>query len=219
MKILITGGAGYLGSVLTPTLLAQGHDVTVLDNFYFNQNSLLDCCQHEKFSVVRGDCREESIVKPLVAKADLIIPLAALVGVPICNTDQIATKSTNLEAVEMVCRLAGKQQWVIMPVTNSGYGIGEKGKFCTEETPLKPISTYGITKVRAEEAVLRRKNSISFRLATVFGLSPRMRIDLLVNDFVHRAVTDRAVVVFQGHFKRNFIHVRDVVRVFRHGLA
>ena len=198
MKILITGGAGYLGSVLTPTLLAQGHEVTVLDNFYFNQNSLLDCCQYEKFQVIRGDAREESVVKPFLAKADLIIPLAALVGVPICNTDQIATKTTNQDAVEMICRLAGKQQWVIMPVTNSGYGI---------------------TKVKAEEAVLARDNSISFRLATVFGCSPRMRIDLLVNDFVYRAVYDRAVLIFEGHFKRNYIHIRDVARAFLHGIA
>ena len=219
MKILITGGAGYLGSVLTPTLLAQGHAVTVLDNFYFNQNSLVDCCQYEQFHIVRGDCREESIVKPLVAKADLIIPLAALVGVPICNTDAIATKTTNQDAVEMICRMAGKQQWVIMPVTNSGYGVGEKGKFCTEETPLRPISSYGITKVKAEEAVLARANSISFRLATVFGMSPRMRIDLLVNDFVYRAVYDRAVLIFEGHFKRNYIHIRDVARAFLHGMA
>lgn len=219
MKILITGGAGYLGSVITPTLLAQGHEVTVLDNFYFKQNTLADCCQYETFNVVRGDAREESVVKPLVAKADLIIPLAALVGVPICNTDQIATRTTNQEAVEMICRLAGKQQWVIMPVTNSGYGIGEKGKFCTEETPLRPISSYGITKVKAEEAVLARENSISFRLATVFGMSPRMRIDLLVNDFVYRAVYDRAVLIFEGHFKRNYIHIRDVARAFMHGMA
>ena len=219
MKILITGGAGYLGSVLTPTLLAQGHEVTVLDNFYFNQNSLLDCCQFEKFQVVRGDCREESVVKPLVARADLIIPLAALVGVPLCNTDAIATRTTNQEAVEMLCRLAGKQQWVIMPVTNSGYGVGEKGKFCTEETPLRPISSYGVTKVKAEEAVLSRENSISFRLATVFGCAPRMRMDLLVNDFVYRAVHDRAVLIFEGHFKRNYIHIRDVARAFLHGMA
>jgi nucleoside-diphosphate-sugar epimerase len=219
MKILITGGAGYLGSVLTPTLLSQGHEVTVLDNFYFNQNSLLDCCQYEKFQIVRGDCREESIVKPLVAKADLIIPLAALVGVPLCNTDSLATKSTNQDAVEMICRLAGKQQWVIMPVTNSGYGIGEKGKFCTEDTPLRPLSTYGITKVKAEEAVLGRENSISFRLATVFGCAPRMRLDLLVNDFVYRALHDRAVLIFEGHFKRNYIHIRDVARAFLHGIA
>ena len=215
----MTGGAGYLGSILTPTLLAQGHEVTVLDNFHFHQNSLLDCCQYEKFQVVRGDCREESVVKPLLARADLIIPLAALVGVPICNTDAIATRTTNQEAVEMLCRMAGKQQWIIIPVTNSGYGIGEKGKFCTEETPLRPISTYGVTKVKAEEAVLARENSISFRLATVFGMSPRMRIDLLVNDFVYRALHDRAVLVFEGHFKRNYIHIRDVARVFMHGMA
>ncbi|HEU6448119.1 MAG TPA: NAD-dependent epimerase/dehydratase [Verrucomicrobiae bacterium] len=219
MKILITGGAGYLGSVLTPTLLAQGHEVTVLDNFYFNQNSLADCCQYEKFNVIRGDCRDEKLIKPLVAKADLIIPLAALVGVPLCNTDAMATQTTNRDAVEMVCRLASKNQWVIMPVTNSGYGIGEKGKFCTEDTPLNPISTYGVTKVKAEEAVLSRENSISFRLATVFGMSPRMRIDLLVNDFVYRAFYDRAVVIFEGHFKRNYIHIRDVARAFLHGIA
>jgi nucleoside-diphosphate-sugar epimerase len=219
MKILITGGAGYLGSILTPTLLAQGHEVTVLDNFYFNQNSLLDCCQYEKFSVVRGDCREEAVVKPLVAKADLIIPLAALVGAPLCNTDQIATKTTNQDAVEMLCRLASPRQWMIVPVTNSGYGIGEKGKFCTEDSPLRPISTYGITKVKAEQAVLSRENSISFRLATVFGCAPRMRVDLLVNDFVYRAVHDRAVLIFEGHFKRNFIHIRDVTRAFLHGMA
>ncbi len=219
MQILITGGAGYIGSVLTPTLLSLGHQVTVLDNFFFRQNSLLDCCQHEGFQVVRGDCRDEALMKKLVAQADVIIPLAALVGVPLCNTDAIATQTINQQAVEMLCRLASPQQWIMMPVTNSGYGIGEKGKFCTEETPLRPISTYGVTKVKAEAAVLARDNSISFRLATVFGASPRMRLDLLVNDFVYRAVHDRAVLIFEGHFKRNYIHIRDVVRVFAHGLA
>jgi len=219
MKILITGGAGYIGSVLTPTLLDLGHDVTVLDNFYFKQNSLLDCCHHEKFQVIRGDSRDEALMKALVARADLIIPLAALVGVPICNTDAIATQTTNQDALEMLCRLASRDQWIIMPVTNSGYGIGEKGKHCSEDSPLRPISTYGVTKVKAEEAVLQRENSISFRLATVFGLSPRMRLDLLVNDFVYRAVNDRAVVIFEGHFKRNYIHLRDVVRVFVHGIT
>jgi nucleoside-diphosphate-sugar epimerase len=218
MKILITGGAGYIGSVLTPALLAEGHEVTVLDNFYFDQNSLLDCCQYEKFHVLRGDARDEGLIKSLLPKADLLIPLAALVGVPLCNTDAMATKSTNQDAVEMLCRLAGREQRIMMPVTNSGYGIGEKGKYCTEDSPLKPISTYGVTKVKAEEAVLGRENSISFRLATVFGVSPRMRLDLLVNDFVYRAVTDRAVMIFEGHFKRNYIHIRDVVRVFLHGI-
>jgi nucleoside-diphosphate-sugar epimerase len=218
MKILITGGAGYIGAVLTPTLLAQGHEVTVLDNFMFRQNSLADCCQHDTFQVVRGDCREEAVLKPLVAKADVLIPLAALVGAPMCNQDQVAAQTTNFEAVAMLCRLASKQQRILMPITNSGYGVGEKDKFCTEDTPLRPISTYGITKVKAEATVLQRENSISFRLATVFGMSPRMRIDLLVNDFVYRAVHDRAVVIFEGHFKRNFIHIRDVARVFLHGL-
>ena len=219
MKILVTGGAGYLGSIIVPTLLAQGHEVTVVDNFYFGQNSLLDCCHYDTFHVVRGDAREESVIKPLLAKADVIIPLAALVGVPLCNTDQIATQTTNQNAVEMICKLASKDQWVMMPVTNSGYGIGEKGKHCTEDSPLRPLSTYGVTKVKAEEAVLARENSISFRLATVFGTAPRMRLDLLVNDFVYRAVHDRAVVIFEGHFKRNYIHIRDVAKAFTHGLA
>ncbi|HXC97935.1 MAG TPA: NAD(P)-dependent oxidoreductase [Verrucomicrobiae bacterium] len=218
MNILITGGAGYIGSVLTPTLLALGHEVTVLDNFYFGQNSLMDACHYDKFQVVRGDTRDEALVKPLLAKADLIIPLAALVGVPLCNQDQVGTQTINFDAVAMICRLASKSQRIIMPVTNSGYGVGEKGKFCTEETPLRPLSTYGITKVKADEAVLQRENSISFRLATVFGLSPRMRLDLLVNDFVYRAVHDRAALIFEGHFKRNYIHIRDVVRVFIHGI-
>lgn len=218
MKILITGGAGYIGSVLTPHLLQEGHEVTVLDNFMFGQATLLECCKHEGFSIVRGDCRDESVVKPLVAKADAIIPLAALVGAPMCKNDQIGARTINQEAVEMICRLASPSQWVLMPVTNSGYGVGEKGKFCTEETPLRPISLYGTTKVAAEAAVLGHANSLTFRLATVFGMSPRMRVDLLVNDFVHRAVTDRAVVIFEGHFKRNYIHIQDVARVFSFAL-
>lgn len=218
MKILITGGAGYLGSVLSPTLLAAGHEVTVVDTFMFRQNSLADCCHYETFQVVRGDCRNESLMKKLVAKADVIIPLAALVGAPLCNRDAIGAQTINSDAVRMVCQLASPEQWVLMPTTNSGYGVGEKDKFCTEETPLRPISLYGVTKVEAEQAVLERQNSISFRLATVFGMSPRMRVDLLVNDFVYRALHDRAVVIFEGHFKRNYIHIRDVARVFLHGL-
>jgi nucleoside-diphosphate-sugar epimerase len=219
MKILITGAAGYIGSVLTPTLLSLGHEVTALDNFYFRQNSLTDCCRYNTFQMVRGDCRDESLMKSLVTKADVVIPLAALVGAPMCDGDRVAAQTTNCDAVAMLCRLTSKQQWVIMPVTNSGYGIGEKDKHCTEDTPLRPLSLYGITKVKAEEAVLQRENSISFRLATVFGMSPRMRLDLLVNDFVYRAMHDRAVVIFEGHFKRNYIHIQDVVRAFVHGLS
>jgi len=218
MRILVTGGAGYIGSVLTPALLQAGHQVTVLDTFLFRQNSLTDCCHQEGFDVVRGDCRNEPLVKSLLAKADLVIPLAALVGAPMCDQDPVGAQTINLEAVQMLCRLASKDQQILMPVTNSGYGIGEKEKMCTEDSPLRPISLYGTTKVRAEEAVLQRENGMSFRLATVFGMSPRMRIDLLVNDFVYRAVHDRAVVIFEGHFKRNFIHIRDIARLFLHGI-
>ena len=219
MKILITGGAGYIGSVLTPTLLQAGHDVTVLDNLMFRPTSLADCCQYDTFQVVRGDCRDESVMRPLLAQADVIIPLAALVGAPLCDRDRLAAQSTNAYGVRLACRLASKRQRVIMPTTNSGYGIGEAGKLCTEETPMRPLSLYGRSKIEAEEAVLEHGNSLSFRLATVFGMSPRMRLDLLVNDFVYRAVNDRAVVIFEGHFKRNYIHIRDVARAFLHALA
>jgi len=217
-NILVTGGAGYIGSVLVPQLLAKGHDVTVLDNFLFGQSTLLDCCPHDNFSVVRGDCRDEEVLKPLLRNADIIIPLAALVGAPMCKMDKLAAQSTNADAVQTLCRLAAATQSIIIPVTNSGYGIGEKGKFCTEDTPLRPISLYGTSKCEAEMAVLERGNGLSFRLATVFGASPRMRIDLLVNDFVHRAVNDRAVVIFEGHFKRNYIHIRDVAKAFLHAV-
>src|SRR5262245_61258395 len=188
LSILVTGGVGYLGSTIVPALLAEGNRVTVLDNFMFGQASLNQLCSDPNFDVYRGDVRDSDILKPLVKKADVIIPLAALVGAPLCNADKVAAETVNRDAVLTLLQLAGRQQRIIMPVTNSGYGIGEKGKLCTEETPLRPISLYGRTKVQAERAVLERGNSISFRLATVFGMSPRMRIDLLVNDFVYRAV-------------------------------
>lgn len=219
MKILVTGGAGYLGSILVPHLLAEGHEVTVLDALLFRQASLLECCANPRFDFVQGDCRNEDTVKPLVAKADAIIPLAAIVGAPACNRDEIATRTTNLTAVLMLDRLRSKSQRMLMPVTNSGYGIGEKDVMCTEDAPLRPISLYGRTKVEAEKALLDGGEAISFRLATVFGASPRMRMDLLVNDFVYRAVTDSAVILFEANFKRNYLHVRDVALVFSHGLA
>jgi len=218
MRILVTGGAGYLGSVLTPSLLAEGYEVTVLDNFLFQQNSLMECCGHERFRVIRGDVRNERVLREVLQSADIIIPLAAMVGAPLCNLDESGAVSTNQTAIESLCRLSSPSQIILYPTTNSGYGIGEKGKFCTEDTPLRPISLYGTTKVKAEEAVLSRGNSLTFRLATVFGASPRMRIDLLVNDFVYRAVHDRAVLIFEGHFKRNYIHIRDVVRAFLHAI-
>jgi len=218
VRILITGGAGYLGSVLTPTLLAAGHYVTVVDNLLFGQTTLLGCCQYDSFTVVNGDARDERIVRELAPKADVVIPLAALVGAPLCDVDPLGATSTNRDAVRMLCGLLSPNQQVILPTTNSGYGIGESGKHCTEESPLRPVSHYGVTKVEAEQAVLERERSVSLRLATVFGLSPRMRLDLLVNDFVYRAVRDRFVVVFEGHFKRNYIHIRDVARAFLHVL-
>jgi nucleoside-diphosphate-sugar epimerase len=203
---------------LTPALLAAGHKVTVLDNFLFQQTSLLDCCLQPNFAAIRGDCRDKATLRQAAKDAEVIIPLAAIVGAPACKADQTAASSTNLEAIKLLLSLRSREQKIIYPTTNSGYGIGEKGKHCTEKTPLHPISLYGVTKVEAEKAVLEGGNAVTFRLATVFGLSPRMRLDLLVNDFVYRAVTDRAVVVFEGHAKRNYIHVRDVARAFLHAL-
>jgi nucleoside-diphosphate-sugar epimerase len=218
-SILVTGGAGYLGSILVPALLADGFRVTVLDNFRFGQASLNQLCADPNFDVCRGDARDSEVLKPLMRGADYIIPLAALVGAPACNNDREGAATLNRDAVVTLIRLASREQRILIPVTNSGYGIGEAGKLCTEESPLRPITLYGRTKVEAEQAVLERGNSISLRLATVFGMSPRMRLDLLVNDFVYRAVTDRAVVLFEAHFKRNYIHVRDVARAFLHGIC
>lgn len=219
LHVLITGGAGYLGSVLCPALLAKGYKVTVLDNFMWSGNTLAECCANPDFDVYRGDCRDGQTMTPLLAKADIVIPLAALVGAPLCDSDKLAAVSTNRDAVDLIAKVASKDQRILMPITNSGYGIGQANQFCTEETPLNPITLYGTTKVEAEAIALQRGNAISFRLATVFGMAPRMRIDLLVNDFVYRAVNDRAVVLFEAHFKRNYIHVRDVARAFLHGIA
>lgn len=217
--ILVTGGAGYLGSIMVPAFLDAGYRVTVLDNFMFKQNPLAHVCANPDFNVVRGDARDEGLIKSLIKDVDVVIPLAALVGAPLCNNDLIGTVTINRDAVIMLTKQLSADQRILMPITNSGYGIGEKGKFCTEETPLRPISLYGTTKVEAEAAALERGNAISFRLATVFGMAPRFRLDLLVNDFVYRAVNDRAVVLFEADFKRNYIHIRDVANAFLHGLA
>jgi nucleoside-diphosphate-sugar epimerase len=216
--ILVTGGAGYIGSVLVPELLALGHRVTVVDNFSFGQSSLLDCCRHEGFQAVRGDVRDESLMKKLLAKADVIVPLACLVGAPICAQRPLEARSINLDAIKMLIDHSSREQRFLSPTTNSGYGVGEDGIFCTEETPLRPVSLYGVLKVELEKHLLDSGRAISFRLATAFGVSPRMRVDLLVNDFTYRAVNDRFVVLFESHFKRNYIHVRDVGRAFIHGL-
>lgn len=218
-RALITGGAGYIGSVLSRCLLDEGYEVTVLDNFLYRQNSLLDCCAHDRFTVIRGDCRDDRVMKDALRTADVLIPLAALVGAPLCDRDRHGAVTTNLDAIRLLCRLSSPEQAVIFPVTNSGYGMGEPGIPCTEDSPLRPISLYGESKVQAEKVVLDRGNSVTFRLATVFGASPRMRMDLLVNDFVWRAVRDRAVVIFEGRYKRNYIHVRDVAKAFLHAIV
>lgn len=217
-KILVTGGAGYLGSVLVPALLQKGYQVTVLDNFMYRQCSLMDCCMNPNFNVIRGDCRNENLIRDLISRHDAIIPLAALVGAPLCNQDRIAAVTTNRDAIMTINQFRSPSQKLVIPITNSGYGIGESSKFCTEETSMKPISLYGTSKVEAEKAVLDKGHAISLRLATVFGASPRMRTDLLVNDFVYRAVFDRAVILFEAHFKRNYIHIRDVANAFIHSL-
>lgn len=216
--VLVTGGAGYIGSILVPNLLANGFKVTVVDNFMFGQSSLVECCLNPNFEIIRGDCRDQKVLQKPMASADWVIPLAALVGAPMCNNDKLAAQSTNFGAVDTLLSMASKDQRFLYPNTNSGYGIGDKHNMCTEETPLKPISLYGTSKTEAEDAVLQSGKGLTFRLATVFGMSPRMRTDLLVNDFVHRAVMDRAVVIFEGHFKRNYIHIRDIAQAFQHAI-
>jgi len=217
--ILVTGGAGYLGSTMVPDLLSAGHQVTVLDNFLYRQASLNHVCHHPNFSVVKGDIRVEGAVVPLMKKADVVIPLAALVGAPMCTLDPVGATTVNHDAIAMMLRHLSKNQIVLMPTTNSAYGTGDRNNFCTEDSPLRPISQYAKEKVEIEKVLMQHPNAISFRLATVFGMSPRMRIDLLVNDFTYRAVHDRFVVLFEGSFKRNYVHVRDVSRAFQHALA
>lgn len=221
-KILVTGGAGYIGSVLVPMLLSEGHEVIVLDNLIYNQTSLLDCCYNTKLTIIRNDARNEKLISQVIRKVEYIIPLACIVGALACDKDTITAKTTNLEAIQLLLFYRwfdpSDKQKIIFPNTNSGYGIGQDNIFCTEETPLNPVSLYGRLKVEAEKELLAAGNSVVLRLATVFGISPRMRIDLLVNDFVYRATKDRCVTLFEAHFKRNFIHVRDVARTFIHCL-
>ena len=218
LKILVTGGAGYLGSIIVPELLVQGHKVTAFDSLMHGQNPLLECCANPKFDFIKGDICDESLMAELITQFDVIIPLAAIVGAPACKINPTVTKLVNYDANMNIVKNTSTSQLVIFPTTNSGYGISEKAAYCTEESPLRPISEYGRTKVEVEKALLEKGTAITFRLATVFGMSPRMRMDLLVNDFVYRAYNDRFIILFEEHFRRNYIHIRDVAKAFIFGI-
>jgi nucleoside-diphosphate-sugar epimerase len=219
VRIVVTGGAGYIGSVLVPLLLREGHEVTVLDNFMYGQTSLLDCCDNRSLSVVHADVRDSRKLSEYIPKADAVIPLACLTGAPICSRDPWTAQAVNFDAIRTIAEMLSPSQMMIFPSTNSGYGVGEADIYCDEDTPLRPVSLYGRLKVEIESMLLDKGRFATFRFATLFGTSPRMRLDLLVNDFTYRAVTDRFVVLFESHFKRNYLHVRDAARAFVHVLA
>jgi len=214
MNILVTGGAGYIGSLLVPELINLNYNVTVVDNFMFKQNSLINIDKKKNFKLIVGDVRDNFLIKDIINQFDVIIPLAALVGAPLCDLKPTDAVLINEKSIEFMSKELSNLQRVIMPVSNSGYGIGNPNEVCTEETPLNPISLYGRSKVAAEKIIMQRENSISFRLATVFGMSPRMRLDLLVNYFVHEALRAKKLTIFESHFKRNYVHIKDVVNVF-----
>ena len=218
MKILVTGAAGYIGSVLVPILLKNGHEIIAIDNFMYKQTSLLECCHYKNLTLINGDVRNTALLETKLKTVDAVIPLACLTGAPLCDKDPITAKWVNFEAIKTILEKRSPSQVIIFPTTNSGYGVGEKGIHCTEDTPLRPVSLYGKLKTEIEKIILESGNSMTFRFATVFGVSPRMRLDLLVNDFTYRAYYDRFIVLFEAHFKRNYLHVRDAARAFVYGL-
>lgn len=212
--ILVTGAAGYLGSILVPELLKKGYKVICVDNLMYERTSLLSPSIHPNCEINICDARDKSMMAPLIQRSDVIIPLACMTGAPLCNFDKTAAISTNKDAVIMCSELSSNDQLIIYPCTNSGYGVGQENIMCDEKTPLNPISLYGKVKVEAEKILLNKGNAVTFRLATVFGVSPRPRLDLLVNDFTYRAFYDKAIVLFEAHFKRNYLHINDAVDGF-----
>jgi len=220
-RVLVTGGLGYLGSILCEHLLAAGYAVKALDSLMYGvgQQGLFHLCADPAFEFVKGDVRDEELMRRLLRDADVVIHLAAIVGASACDRDPLLATTVNLDSVKLLCRLRSPHQLVIYPNTNSGYGATSGESFCTEDTPLQPISLYGRTKVEAERLLLDQPNAITLRLATVFGMSPRMRRDLLVNHFVYAAFKDRYLVLFEKDFKRNFVHVRDVADCMLHCIA
>ncbi len=210
-SILITGGAGYIGSMLSTELVKLGYTVTVIDLLQFDRSSLNHLYYYKNFKFIKADIRNKKIMKKLILKHEFIVPLAALVGAPLCEKNKKLAISTNYTAIKIILSLVKKENKIIYLTTNSGYGIGEKNKYCDEESPLRPISLYGKTKCDSEEAILKFRNSVCFRLATVFGYSYRMRTDLLVNNFVFTAIEKKKLSIFEPHFRRNFIHIKDVV--------
>jgi nucleoside-diphosphate-sugar epimerase len=215
-KVLVTGACGYIGSILCEHLLDAEYQVTAVDNLMYENASLFHLCAEDDFHFVRGDVRDRGLMGDIVGGHDVIVPLAALVGAPACKRDPAYARSVNLEAIRMLYQVRNPEQLVVFPTTNSGYGSKSGETYCTEETPLEPISLYGKTKVKAEEELLESPNTITLRLATVFGMSPRMRVDLLVNDFVHEAVERRYIVVYEKDYKRDYIHIRDVADCIIH---
>ena len=211
-KILITGGAGYIGSKLATELLKYNYKVTVIDILKISSRSLNHLFNNENFNFIKGDVRNKKLMKSLIQKNEFIVPLAALVGAPLCEKNKREAISVNLESIKYLMKTITKRNKIIYLTTNSGYGVGEKNKYCDEKSPLKPISLYGRTKVQAERIIMQSHNSIGFRLATVFGYSYRMRTDLLVNNFVFRAIRDQKLLIYEPHFRRNYIHINDVVQ-------
>jgi len=213
MKVLITGGAGYLGSNLTRHLLEAGYSVTVLDNLMYDQVTLLHLFGNPKFQFELGDVRDKKLLQELVGLNDVIIPLAAIVGMPACKANPELTVAVNYQQVADIVEVLRDDQKLILPNTNSQYGSSDS--IITEESPFNPLSLYAKTKCDAENIMLANGNGVSLRLATVFGVSPRMRTDLLVNDFVYKSMVDGYLVLFEAHFKRNYIHVQDIARTFQ----